>query len=103
MVWVGKDHPAANCRNYAPLHRVVFFNTHGRMPLPGYNIHHVDGDKLNNAPENLVEITESEHGEIEQSRQYNGHKHPPLVKGSERARELGRKGGKRAARNRRKH
>lgn len=38
----------------------VWFLTHGRWPKPGHHIDHIDDDSLNNAPDNLQEITEAE-------------------------------------------
>ena len=87
MVWVGRDHPMANCRAYAPRCRVVCYETHG-MPDPGMHAHHINGDKRDDRPENLEWRYPDDHGR---------HHLPP-----DRARELGKKGGKAAARNRRK-
>lgn len=86
MVWVGREHPLATCRAYAPRCRVVCAETHG-MPVPGQQAHHIDGDKQNDAPENLEWAWLGEHQRV--------HLTP------ERARKLGRKGGK-AARARRR-
>lgn len=81
-------HPAAHASGYAPEHRLVFYNTYGRLPADGAHVHHRDGDKQNNAPENLEEQWGAEHGRL--------HLTP------ERAREIGRKGGRKLARMRRK-
>lgn len=42
------------------LHREVWAAINGPIPV-GYDIHHLDGDKCNNQPKNLVCITRSEH------------------------------------------
>jgi hypothetical protein len=42
-------------------HRVVAEQMLGRCLLPGEIVHHVDGDKRNNDPRNLVVMTQSEH------------------------------------------
>lgn len=87
MVLVGRDHPMANCKAYAPRCRVVCYETYG-PPEPRQHAHHKDEDKQNDAPENLEWTWPRRHGQI--------HLTP------ERARKLGRIGGKKAARNRRR-
>jgi hypothetical protein len=43
------------------LHRVVWAKTQG-MPVPrGYDVHHIDGNRANNEPENLTLLTRAEH------------------------------------------
>ncbi|MCA1806931.1 MAG: HNH endonuclease [Actinobacteria bacterium] len=42
------------------LHRAKYEYTHGPIP-EGNQIHHIDGDKSNNAIENLVSLSVSEH------------------------------------------
>lgn len=42
-------------------HRVVAEVVIGRKLLPGEVVHHIDGDKSNNAPENLEVLTQAEH------------------------------------------
>lgn len=80
------DHPCnrAGRKGYAPEHLLVFWQAYGRFPYPGFEIHHKDEDKLNNALDNLEEREKADHG--------RAHLTP------ERAAELGRKGGKAAAR-----
>jgi hypothetical protein len=83
MILVGRDHPMATCRQYAPRCRAVCYEHHG-PPAPGQHCHHIDGDKQNDAPENLAWRWPVDHGRY--------HLTP------ERARELGRKGGLAVAR-----
>ena len=40
------------------VHRVIFAMAHGRWPVG--HLDHIDGDKLNNRPENLREATRSQ-------------------------------------------
>lgn len=87
MVLVGRDHPMANCRAYAPRGRVVCYETYG-PPLPGQQAHHGDEDKQNDAPENLSWQYPTKHGQI--------HLTP------ERAAKIGAKGGRATARLRRR-
>lgn len=44
------------------LHILTYCENHGLTEIPkGYDVHHKDFDKLNNAPENLELLTRSEH------------------------------------------
>ena len=45
------------------LHREIWKGVHGEIP-PGHHIHHIDGDSLNNAIENLVSMPGHEHMSI---------------------------------------
>ena len=42
------------------IHRLVWIDAHGPIPL-GHHIHHVDGDKTNNAIDNLELKSENQH------------------------------------------
>lgn len=83
MVLVGKEHPMASCRAYAKRCRLVCYEAHG-MPEPMQHAHHINGDKTDDRPENLEWRDPSDHGRC--------HLTP------ERARKLGAKGGRKAAR-----
>ena len=43
------------------MHRVVMEQVLGRKLRKGEIVHHIDGDKWNNSPENLQVMTQSEH------------------------------------------
>lgn len=53
LVKVGFDHPLADVRGYAYEHRLVAETKIGRPLLPGEQVHHLDGNKQNNSPQNL--------------------------------------------------
>ena len=47
------DHHEANQRGYVMEHRVVMEKVAGRHLRPGEVVHHIDGDRVNNRPDNL--------------------------------------------------
>lgn len=53
LIRVGIGHPMADVRGYAYEHRIVAAEKVGRMLDHREHVHHVDGDKTNNRPENL--------------------------------------------------
>lgn len=54
-------HPKRNANGLYPLHRVLMENKLGRLLAPGEVVHHSDGNDENDAPENLVLMTNAEH------------------------------------------
>lgn len=58
LIRLGTDDPRADRRGYAYEHRLVAEQKVGRALLPGEQVHHIDGNKLNNDPSNL-EVIES--------------------------------------------
>lgn len=45
------------------LHRLIYEEVYGPIPK-GYTIHHIDGDKTNNNPSNLMLLTKSNHHKL---------------------------------------
>lgn len=59
--YVGRDHPMADTYGYVYEHRFVMAEHLGRPLATAEHVHHVDLDKTNNAIENLVVLTRSQH------------------------------------------
>lgn len=55
------DHPRADNSGYVMEHRLVAEERLGRFLEPNEIVHHKDGNKTNNSPENLEVLTRSEH------------------------------------------
>ena|ERR1035437_2487737 len=54
-------HPKANSNGLYPLHRVIVENKLGRSLDRKEDVHHIDGNKDNNTPDNLISISNSQH------------------------------------------
>lgn len=54
------DHPKADKAGYVSEHRVVWEQVHGELPA-GQHIHHINGIRGDNRPENLIALSASEH------------------------------------------
>ena len=57
------DHPG-NHHGYVFVHRLVMEEILGRYLQPGETVHHINGDRFDNRPENLQVVTHREHGRI---------------------------------------
>lgn len=58
-----KNHPAADPCGYVREHRIVLENKLGRYLKTEEVVHHIDGNKLNNNPQNLYLFADiSSHG-----------------------------------------
>lgn len=53
LVRVGTDHHLADVRGYAYEHRVVAEELLGRQLEPGEQVHHINGERTDNRPENI--------------------------------------------------
>lgn len=67
------EHPRATKNGYVLEHRVVVENSLGRLLEPNEQIHHVDGNRHNNAAENLRVVLNGEHQRLHQTKYPDGH------------------------------
>ena len=61
LIRVGKDHPLADVRGYAYEHRLVAQQRLGRPLAVGEHVHHKNGNKTDNSPDNLEVLTSPAH------------------------------------------
>lgn len=71
------EHPFKNCDGFVFEHRLIaeryLLNDYNSVEIEGkkylkpeYDVHHIDFNKLNNSPDNLVVLTRSEHQKLHQ-------------------------------------
>lgn len=69
VVHVGRDHPlampSAHGGGYTYEHRLVVSEQIGRWVGPKEEVHHIDGNRANNFPENLLVLNHSTHKRAE--------------------------------------
>lgn len=58
------NHPNKTASNKVREHRLVVESIIGRYLEKNEDVHHIDGDKLNNSIDNLVALTKSEHTKL---------------------------------------
>ena len=61
LIYVGKSHHLSDISGYAYEHRIVAEGIIGRKLKPGEEVHHKDGNKLNNLPDNLEVVKDRHH------------------------------------------
>lgn len=65
-----RDKYVNGCREKIALHRQIYEDNFGKISKY-HDIHHIDGDKFNNSPDNLQEVHRSRHRSDEQKKRVN--------------------------------
>ena len=61
-----RDHPFCNIDGYIMFHRIVYEMYHKCCLLPWADVHHIDGNKRRNHPENLQGMMKGDHSSLTQ-------------------------------------
>lgn len=61
VCFMDKEHPLSHKTGRTYYHRHIASIKYGRWLQPDEHVHHIDGNKKNNEPENLVVVTPEEH------------------------------------------
>lgn len=76
LIRVGAEHHLADVRGYAYEHRMVAEQKIGRRLLSGEQVHHINGDKTDNRPENLEVVLNLAHHRVRHRKSDNGRRMP---------------------------
>lgn len=76
LIRVGKDHHLADCRGYAYEHRLVAEQKLGRKLKKEEQIHHADGNRQNNDPDNIEVMPSRFHHFVKHRKKDNGRRLP---------------------------
>lgn len=76
LIKVGFDHHLADVRGYAYEHRIVAEQKLGRRLLAGEQVHHVNGNKQDNRPENIEVVPSLAHHRVHHRTLARGLKSP---------------------------
>jgi hypothetical protein len=72
------NHHLAQANGYVAEHRIVMEEKLGRRLEPGEQVHHIDGNGTNNAPDNLVALSKKAHGLLHRREQDESLKSPEV-------------------------
>lgn len=76
MIYVGAGHPCESSKGWAYEHRVIASRKIGRTLRKEERIHHIDGNKANNDPDNLEVYPSHAHHQVEHREEHSRKRHP---------------------------